>query len=244
MCGSTSQPNLNSIVAALQFTQRDTGLDLDALNEFADYWEQVRELLRAVRHLAARPAARRFICTRCPAGSSRISRNRRRRMGLAHRWPEIARTYAEVNQLVRRHREGDAQQQGGRRHDDVSHHARHQARGRVEPGAGQRRRFPNRSLTCWRRPGPAAGRLAEEIAARRPRRPQAARKAARGGSLKPLNFKKIAEELAAKLKRDGDGRRCVQPHHVSRSVRRRYAKYTREHSAICPRCPRRRFSTA
>src|SRR5208337_2773576 len=42
MSGSTSQPNLNSIVAALQFTKRDTGLDLDALNEFADYWEQVR----------------------------------------------------------------------------------------------------------------------------------------------------------------------------------------------------------
>ncbi|MEQ1887398.1 MAG: pyruvate carboxylase, partial [Bryobacteraceae bacterium] len=42
MSGSTSQPNLNSIVAALQFTKRDTGLDLDSLNEFADYWEQVR----------------------------------------------------------------------------------------------------------------------------------------------------------------------------------------------------------
>ena len=42
MSGSTSQPNLNSVVAALQFTKRDTGLDLDALNGFADYWEQVR----------------------------------------------------------------------------------------------------------------------------------------------------------------------------------------------------------
>ncbi|MEO0055516.1 MAG: 2-oxoglutarate carboxylase small subunit, partial [Verrucomicrobiota bacterium] len=30
MSGSTSQPNLNSIVAALQHTPRDTGLDLDA----------------------------------------------------------------------------------------------------------------------------------------------------------------------------------------------------------------------
>ena len=29
MSGSTSQPNLNSIVAALQHTPRDTGLDLD-----------------------------------------------------------------------------------------------------------------------------------------------------------------------------------------------------------------------
>src|SRR5207253_9542772 len=42
MSGSTSQPNLNSVAAALQHTPRDTGLDLNALNEFSDYWEQVR----------------------------------------------------------------------------------------------------------------------------------------------------------------------------------------------------------
>ena len=32
MSGTTSQPNLNSLVAALQNTPRDTELDLDALN--------------------------------------------------------------------------------------------------------------------------------------------------------------------------------------------------------------------
>ena len=32
MSGTTSQPNLNSLVAALQNTPRDTGLDLEALN--------------------------------------------------------------------------------------------------------------------------------------------------------------------------------------------------------------------
>ena len=42
MSGTTSQPNLNSIVAALHNTPRDTGLDLDALNECDDYWEIVR----------------------------------------------------------------------------------------------------------------------------------------------------------------------------------------------------------
>ena len=42
MSGQTSQPNLNSIVAALKHTPRDTGLDLDALNQCADYWETVR----------------------------------------------------------------------------------------------------------------------------------------------------------------------------------------------------------
>src|SRR5690606_30674773 len=42
MSGTTSQPNLNSIVAALDHTRRDTGLDLPALNQYSDYWETVR----------------------------------------------------------------------------------------------------------------------------------------------------------------------------------------------------------
>ena len=43
MSGSTSQPNLNSIVAALQHDKtRGTRLDFDALNRCSDYWEVVR----------------------------------------------------------------------------------------------------------------------------------------------------------------------------------------------------------
>src|SRR6202012_3727396 len=41
MSGSTSQPNLNSIVASLSHSKRDTGLDLDALNDFSEYWRDV-----------------------------------------------------------------------------------------------------------------------------------------------------------------------------------------------------------
>src|SRR6201999_1493626 len=42
MSGTTIQPNLNSIVAALAHTERDTGLDFEALNRYSDYWETVR----------------------------------------------------------------------------------------------------------------------------------------------------------------------------------------------------------
>ena len=97
MSGTTSQPNLNSIVAALQHTTRDTGLDLDALNQCADYWEAVRELLRAVRH---RPEVRHR--RGLPARDARRpvhqpARSRPKSMGLGDRWHEIARTYADVN---------------------------------------------------------------------------------------------------------------------------------------------------
>src|ERR1035438_1897682 len=40
--GTTSQPNMNSIVAALAHTERDTGLDLAGLDLCSDYWEAVR----------------------------------------------------------------------------------------------------------------------------------------------------------------------------------------------------------
>jgi pyruvate carboxylase len=43
MSGMTSQPPLNSIVAALANTERDTGLNFESLNRLGDYWEQVRE---------------------------------------------------------------------------------------------------------------------------------------------------------------------------------------------------------
>src|SRR5205807_7080681 len=43
MSGMTSQPNLNSLVAALQHTPRESGLDLNSLNLLSDYWQAVRE---------------------------------------------------------------------------------------------------------------------------------------------------------------------------------------------------------
>ena len=98
MSGSTSQPNLNSIVAALQHTPRDTGLDLDRLNAFSDYWEQVRELYRPF-DTAPRTGSAEVYLHEMPGGQYTNLREQAASMGVSHRWPEIARTYAEVNQL-------------------------------------------------------------------------------------------------------------------------------------------------
>jgi pyruvate carboxylase len=98
MSGSTSQPNLNSIVAALQHTPRDTGLDLDALNEFSRYWEAVRELY-APFDSSPRTGSAEVYLHEMPGGQYTNLIEQARAMGLGHRWPEIMRTYAEVNQL-------------------------------------------------------------------------------------------------------------------------------------------------
>jgi len=98
MSGSTSQPNLNSVVAALQHTPRDTGLDLDTLNEFSDYWEKVREFY-APFDTAPKTGSAEVYLHEMPGGQFTNLKEQAASMGLSARWPEIARTYAEVNAL-------------------------------------------------------------------------------------------------------------------------------------------------
>ncbi len=98
MSGSTSQPNLNSIVAALEHTPRDTGLNVDTLNEFSDYWEQVRAFY-APFDTAPKSGSAEVYLHEMPGGQITNLKEQAASMGLGHRWPEIARTYREVNDL-------------------------------------------------------------------------------------------------------------------------------------------------
>lgn len=98
MSGSTSQPNLNSVVAALDGQERDTGLDLNALNEMSDYWEEVLEFYRPF-NTSPRAGSAEVYIHEMPGGQFTNLKEQANAMGLGHRWPEIARTYAEVNQL-------------------------------------------------------------------------------------------------------------------------------------------------
>jgi len=98
MSGGTSQPNLNSIVATLQNTPRDTRLDLGALNECADYWETVRAHY-APFDSGPKAGSARLYEHEIPGGQYTNLREQAAALGLAHRWREVERTYAEVNQL-------------------------------------------------------------------------------------------------------------------------------------------------
>lgn len=98
MSGSTSQPNLNSIVAALQGTPRDTKLDRDQLDRFSDYWEQVRPIYTPF-DTAPKSGSADVYLHEMPGGQFTNLKEQANSMGVGHRWPEIARTYAEVNEL-------------------------------------------------------------------------------------------------------------------------------------------------
>ncbi len=200
MSGSTSQPNLNSIVAALQFTKRDTGLDLDALNELADYWEQVRNYY-APFDTSPKAGSAEVYLHEMPGGQFTNLKEQGAAMGLGHRWPEIARTYAEVNQLF-----GDivkvtpsSKVVGDMTMFLVTRGIKPADVLNLEPGSVP---FPE-SVIDMLSGGlgqPMGGwpkKLQEVVLGKR--KPIKGRP---GAELKPLNFKKIAEELSPKLKRD------------------------------------------
>ena len=98
MSGGTSQPNLNSIVAALSHTPRDTQLDISALNECSDYWEVVRTYYSPFDS-GPNSGSARLYQHEIPGGQFTNLREQASAMGLAHRWREVEKTYSEVNQL-------------------------------------------------------------------------------------------------------------------------------------------------
>jgi len=98
MSGSTSQPNLNSVCAALADSDQDPGLDLNSLNEISDYWEHVLGFYKPFDS-APRAGTAEVYEHEMPGGQYTNLREQANSMALGHRWREIARTYAEVNQL-------------------------------------------------------------------------------------------------------------------------------------------------
>ena len=98
MSGMTSQPNLNSLVAALQNTPRASGLDLPALNRLSDYWEVVRESYHPFEEGMKSGTAEVYI-HEMPGGQYTNLRQQAKSLNLDGRWNEIADMYASVNHL-------------------------------------------------------------------------------------------------------------------------------------------------
>ena len=96
LSGTTSQPNLNSLVAALANTERDSGLDLDSMNQCADYWEVVRQYYSPFDSSPKSGTAEVYL-HEMPGGQYTNLKEQAEAMGLGHKWTAIARAYAEVN---------------------------------------------------------------------------------------------------------------------------------------------------
>ncbi|NRA87836.1 MAG: pyruvate carboxylase subunit B, partial [Rhizobiales bacterium] len=98
MSGLTSQPNLGSIHSALKYGERPTGLNDNALTKINNYWEDVR------RHYAGfeagiKSGASDVYIHEMPGGQYTNLKEQARGLGLEQKWPEVAKTYADVNKM-------------------------------------------------------------------------------------------------------------------------------------------------
>ena len=98
MSGLTSQPNLGSIVDALHGHERDPGLDREAMRRISRYWELVREHYSGFES-EIRSGTADVYRHAMPGGQYTNLREQARSLGIAHRWPEVANRYAEVNEM-------------------------------------------------------------------------------------------------------------------------------------------------
>ena len=236
MSGSTSQPNLNSVVAALQHTPRDTRLDLAALNEFSEYWEKVRDVY-APFDTAPRTGSAEVYLHEMPGGQYTNLKEQAASMGVSHRWPEIARTYAEVNALF-----GDLVKvtpsskvvgdmalflfSRGIRPGDVVN---------LEPGSTG---FPESVVDMlsgglgWPDGGFPEDVQRVVLGDKKFREAQAAYREGRAGNrAAPVHLKKLREELADKLKRDVTDD-DLYSHLMYPQVFAEFARHQREYSDV------------
>ncbi len=99
LSGLTSQPNLGSVAGVLRGGARDTGLDAGQIRAFSDYWEGVRAQYAAFES-DLRFGASEVYLHEMPGGQFTNLKEQARGLGLEERWHEVARAYAEVNQML------------------------------------------------------------------------------------------------------------------------------------------------
>ncbi len=98
MSGATSQPCLGSLVEALRHTERDTGLDPEAIRQISFYWEAVRTQYAAFESDLKSGASEVYL-HEMPGGQFTNLKEQARSFGLETRWHEVAKTYRAANDM-------------------------------------------------------------------------------------------------------------------------------------------------
>ncbi len=98
MSGGTSQVNLNNLVEALRFTQRESDLQTESLTRLATYWQAAREFYLPFESQVL-PATGDLYEHEMPGGQYTNLFQQARALGLADRWAEVCHAYAQVNRL-------------------------------------------------------------------------------------------------------------------------------------------------
>ncbi|WP_251449462.1 pyruvate carboxylase [Microbacterium sp. Marseille-Q6648] len=101
MSGTTSQPSLSALVAALAHTERDTGIDLGAVSDLEPYWEAVRHLYSPFESGLPGPTGRVYH-HEIPGGQLSNLRQQAIALGLSEDFELIEDMYAAANRILGR----------------------------------------------------------------------------------------------------------------------------------------------
>lgn len=101
MSGTTSQPALSSLVAALANTERDTGIGAGAVYALEPYWSAVRELYRPFESGLPSPTGRVYM-HEIPGGQLSNLRQQAIALGLADNFEKIEDMYAAADRILGR----------------------------------------------------------------------------------------------------------------------------------------------
>jgi pyruvate carboxylase len=99
MAGTTSQVSMSALVAALEGTDRDTGLDLDAVTSLEPYFEAVRRLYAPFESGLPGPTGRVYH-HEIPGGQLSNLRQQAMALGLGDRFEDIEDMYAAANRIL------------------------------------------------------------------------------------------------------------------------------------------------
>src|SRR5690606_42076093 len=101
MAGTTSQPPMSALIAALEHTTRDTGLSLAASQDLEPYWESVRKLYAPFESGLPGPTGRVYR-HEIPGGQLSNLRQQAIALGLADRFEQIEDMYAAADRILGR----------------------------------------------------------------------------------------------------------------------------------------------
>ena len=99
LAGLTSQPSLDALVAALQGTERDTGLDLRRVQELSNYWADVRLRYESFDH-GLKTSTTDIYRYEIPGGQYTNLRPQVESLGLGDRFEEVKEMYKAVNDML------------------------------------------------------------------------------------------------------------------------------------------------
>ena len=98
LSGLTSQPNFNSVVEMMKYHKREHEFDSKTLNQFSNYWEDIREYYYPFESGLKSGTAEVFE-HEIPGGQYSNLRPQATALGLGDRFDEVKKMYGEVNRL-------------------------------------------------------------------------------------------------------------------------------------------------